>query len=520
MRLRSALQLLAVAACLWTVGFTRDGLADRTLAATSIAPPQSGAARAEDAKGMATLEEVRAKCATCHPLPPPDILPKTSWRDELVRMMLIQEGVPEPANAASLIPLPPDWNRLVRYYEAHAPARLPDPEPWPDVDNRLALTRTPLRALMPQVAIAVANVRFVDLDGDARADVVASDMRSGPVLVGLAKDAFALKSIASIGHPSHIEPVDFDRDGLLDLLVPDLGSFQPADHQNGRLFWLRRLPTGAYEPVILAKGLGRAADARTADFDDDGDLDVVLGVFGWRRTGSLMLLENRTKDWKSPIFVPRTLDPRTGAIHVPVADLNGDKRPDFVTLFAQEHESVVAFLNGGRDLTFTPQTIYAAPHPNWGSSGIELVDLDKDGDHDVLYTHGDTFDDLVVKPYHGIQWLENEGRYPFTAHTLAAMPGAQRAQAADMDGDGDLDVVAVALISAGELNASLGSIVWLEQTKRGVFERHTIEMGSPNHATLDLADANGDGRPDIVVGWFAFTKAFSSWLDIWTSRAR
>ena len=37
----------------------------------------------------------------------------------------------------------------------------------------------------------------------------------------------------------------------------------------------------------------------------------------------------------------------------------------------------------------------------------------------MLYTHGDTFDDFVVKPYHGVQWLENTGTYPYTAHTLA-----------------------------------------------------------------------------------------------------
>ena len=93
--------------------------------------------------------------------------------------------------------------------------------------------------------------------------------------------------------------------------------------------------------------------------------------------------------------------------------------------------------------------IYAAPHPNWGSSGIELVDLDKDGDLDVLLTHGDTFDDGIVKPYHGIQWLENTGGYPFVEHTLAQMPGVHRAQAADLDGDGDLDIVAAALLAGG-----------------------------------------------------------------------
>ena len=86
--------------------------------------------------------------------------------------------------------------------------------------------------------------------------------------------------------------------------------------------------------------------------------------------------------------------------------------------------------------------------PAWGSSGIQVVDFDKDGDPDVLMTNGDTFDDMLPKPYHGIQWLENRGTFPFTAHTLATLAGVLRAQAVDLDGDGDLDVVACALLPA------------------------------------------------------------------------
>jgi hypothetical protein len=127
-------------------------------------------------KEMASAEEVKARCGTaCHPLPPPDVLPRASWRDELVRMMLIQEGVPEPAGASGFIPLPPDWIRLLRYFEANAPARLPEPEPWPPVDPLgLKLARRALPALNPAVATAIANARVLDLDADGKLDIVAS----------------------------------------------------------------------------------------------------------------------------------------------------------------------------------------------------------------------------------------------------------------------------------------------------------------------------------------------------------
>ena len=167
-------------------------------------------------------------------------------------------------------------------------------------------------------------------------------------------------------------------------------------------------------------------------------------------------------------------------------------------------------------MAFEPVTVYTAPHPNWGSSGIQVVDFDKDGDDDVLMTHGDSFDDQILKPYHGIQLLENRGAYPFTEHNLANMAGVHRAQAGDMDGDGDLDVVACALVSSEDPSTEqLPALVWLEQVKPGIFERHTLEMGLPLHATLDLGDFDQDGDVDIVVGNFTFGPPLPSFVEIW-----
>ena len=139
--------------------------------------------------------------------------------------------------------------------------------------------------------------------------------------------------------------------------------------------------------------------------------------------------------------MPHVLDPRPGAIHVPVVDLDGDGDQDFVALISQHHETIVAFLNDGSG-GFRKETVFQAPHPNWGSTGIQLVDMDRDGDLDVLSSNGDSLDDFIPKPYHGIQWHENDGGYPFKVHPLTHLYGCNAAKAADIDGDGDVDIFA------------------------------------------------------------------------------
>jgi hypothetical protein len=458
-----------------------------------------------------------AACGGCHLLPPAEVLPRAAWADSVLRMQRIRDG--SEATATPATSLPADFVEALRWYESRAPVALASPADWPAAQ----VTRFVLRGLAPPAAPptpVISDVQLVDVDRDARLELVASDMRHGLVLIGRPYDpADGLTLAGRIPHPSRVSVADLDRDGVRDLLVGDLGEFLPRDHDKGAVVWLRGLGQGRFAPFAIG-GLPRVASVEAADLDGDGDLDLLVAAFGYRRTGSVLILENRTTDWTRPAFSPITLDPRPGAVRAMATDLNDDGNVDVVALVSQEHEEVVAYVRG-EGLSFSPAMLWKAPHANWGSSGLALADLDGDRDEDLIVANGDTFDDSLLKPYHGVGWLERTGRAfsasSFTYRRLADLPGPHNVAAADLDGDGDLDVVASALVAGGGGTADerLPAVVWLEQTARRRFERRTLKMGAPRHAALAAGDYDGDGDVDLVTGNMATTGPIAAWVELW-----
>lgn len=456
--------------------------------------------------------QVVAFCSDCHALPCPESFPRDAWYDK------VRRGYEYYARSGRNDLAPPLMQLTMAYYRSRAPEKLVFREPE-EAENELRAVFTRQQFALgpePQVPPAVAHLRWARLEPDGAPLLLACDMRNGGILaVDVCDPQSRPQLLARLNNPCHVEPCDLDEDQAVDLVVADLGSFYPYDHDLGRVVWLRRQENERrFEQVELAAGLGRVADARPADFDGDGDLDLIVAEFGHYLSGSVVLLRNVSGGGEPALFEPEELDPRPGTIHTPVYDFNGDGRPDFLALVSQEYESLDVFVNQA-DAGFRLQTLWTAPDLTFGSSGIELVDLDQDDDLDVLYTNGDAFDNSFVNPSHGVQWFENLGGLQFAYHRLTDMLGAYCARAGDVDLDGDLDVVAVAwlppYVEPPEVSVtSLPSILCLEQTAPGEFVRHTLERGAPCYAALEMADFDGDGDLDFAVGFHVMTQEFTN----------
>ena len=117
---------------------------------------------------------------------------------------------------------------------------------------------------------------------------------------------------------------------------------------------------------------------------------------------------------------------------------------------------------------------------------VYAADVDGDGDVDVLSaSHGD---DMIA-------WYENDGNSPpaFASHVIATdADGAASVYAADLDSDGDVDV-----LSASEFD---NEIVWYENDGAASpsFTSRTVYTDAAGAFSVYAADVNGDGDLDIL----------------------
>ena len=343
----------------------------------------------------------------------------------------------------------------------------------------------------------ITNVQILDFDQDGTNDILVCDAARNSVLL-YRQSAEGTWSEQVIGDhlnvPAHATVVDIDQDGDLDVLVAVLGDINPCDELVGQVVLLER--TGdTYTRHILLDDVRRVADVQPLDFDGDGDIDLAVAVFGYAR-GEVLWLENRG----SLQFRDHLLLSRPGAIHVPVGDFDGDGDLDIVAIVTQDEEELWAFenLGGGR---FKSRLIYKTDNYDVGSAGLIAVDLDRDGDLDLLLPQGDNLEywQNWPQPYHGCLWLENKGNWSFEAKQIGRFGGTYAVAVGDLDGDQDLDIVLVSMANDWS-HPDHPSIVWLENDGHQNFKTWKLDHAPVQLVTVACGDLNGDGKADIVAG--------------------
>lgn len=361
----------------------------------------------------------------------------------------------------------------------------------------------------------ITHVCAVDLDHDGRLDVLACDAKANTV-VWLRQSEPRLFSeqvlAADIPAPVHVEPVDMDGDGDLDLLIASMGQVFPNNDKIGAVVILENDGRQNFTRHVVVEQIARVTDVRAADFDGDGKLDLAVGQFGYDE-GEVRWMRN-LGGWQ---FESRILLSLSGTVNVCPADFTGDGKIDFVALVSQQWEEIHLFENDGRG-NFSSKVIFGSTNEDFGSSGLVACDLNRDGRMDLLYTNGDGFDYAQPgsRPWHGVQWLENRGDGFFRPRRIGGFAGSYSPAGVDLDGDGDMDVVAVSAFNEWKEPQAV-SLMYFRNDGRMNFTPHVLARNPTHLLTCVAADFDGTGVPVLVTGGF---HAYPPWdrmsrLRIW-----
>ncbi len=382
-------------------------------------------------------------------------------------------------NADAPVPTPPDTpapsSAPQLAYEPHAIGEPMHDHPW------------------------IAYVTVADVDGDGLPDILVCDAQANQLrwIRQYPRGVFTESSIGDVLAPAHVATCDVYHHGRLDLLVASMGQIFPDNDRIGSVIIFENLGHGQFRRHVIAEHMARVTDVRGADLLGNGVTQLVVGCFGYDQ-GESLWMEN-LGDWQ---FKGHVVNTQSGSIHTPVADFNGDGRIEFADLISQEWEEVHMFdnLGGGK---FRDRVIWGSTNEDYGSSGLTLADVNRDGRPDLVYTNGDAFDYARPgpRPWHGIQWIENQGGGHWKFHRVGDFPGAYSPQCADLLGNGFMDLIAVSGFNDWSDPNSVSLMAWLNDGHQN-FTPVPLAHHPTHLIALAVADLEGNGVPELITGGF------------------
>ena len=282
-------------------------------------------------------------------------------------------------------------------------------------------------------------------------------------------------------------------------LVASMGVIPPSNAKTGAVVALINDGSNHFANRTLLDKVARVSYVTAADLNGDGRLDLVVGQFGYIE-GEIRWMENKG-DWH---FTSHQLLDLPGTIHAPVADFTGSGHLDIAALVSQDSEEVHAFFNDGAGY-FRDRILYGSTNKDFGSSGLSIGDLNRDGRPDIVYTNGDAFDYATpgARPWHGVQWLENQGAGKFVYHRIGDLSGAFSPVVADLNGDGLPDILVSSCFNDWKDSNSV-SLECFENRGDGRFTPRIIGRQPTHIVVVKAADLFNDGRIELVTGGFAF----------------
>ncbi len=266
---------------------------------------------------------------------------------------------------------------------------------------------------------------------------------------------------------------DLDGDGDKDVLSASAG--------DNKIAWYKNTDgLGAFGPQqVITTATSGARSVYAADLDGDGDMDVLSASFGDNKVAWYENTDGQGNFGAQQVITTAA----DGAWSVYAADLDGDG--DLDVLSASKDDNKIAWYENTDGLgNFGAQQVITTALD--GAISVYAADLDGDSDMDVLSA---SVDDGKIAWYENTDGLGNFGVQQVIT---TAVDAAISVYAADLDGDGDMDV-----LSASALD---DKIAWYENFDgQGAFgPQQVITTDADGAHSVFAADLDGDSDLDVL----------------------
>lgn len=268
--------------------------------------------------------------------------------------------------------------------------------------------------------------------------------------------------------------------------------------------WIRQVAPGDFEETIIASLAPGPVFTETVDLNEDGLLDVLVACMGIvvpnnGRIGSVLLLENKGEGRFEERVIVENV-PRVTC--VTAADLNDDGRKDLVVGMFGFYDGEIRWMENLGNGEYESHTLLDLS----GTIHAPVCDIDGDGDLDIVA--------LVSQDWEEIYVFENDGKGNFEGRVaygaLNKNFGSSGICLADIDDDGSIDIVYTngdGLDYSTPGPRSWHGVQWLRNNGDGSFEYRRI-ADLPGAISPLVVDYDGDGKSDIVV-----VSGFNDWTS-------
>lgn len=289
------------------------------------------------------------------------------------------------------------------------------------------------------LGLNVDGILIMDVDDDEYADIIAQALPNVYWLEVANKEAtkWEARKIGEIPATSHVNSQGFEK---AQIVAGGKEEFVIAGDGDIYSFEIPENPEKEKWNITLVAENTSDEGIGTGDIDGNGDIDIAAGrrpdggdeplIFVWYENPG-----NGSSNWKNTV-VGRTNHP---ADRVEIADVNGDDKADIIVA---EERYPGKEPDGNLFWYEQPEDAKGEWNRHWivtqySMNNLDIADMDNDGDIDLITSEH-------KGPNLELQLWKNNGKGEFTKNMLdTGKESHLGTQLADMDNDGDLDIVSI-----------------------------------------------------------------------------